>query len=85
MLPSTVDDSYVIAKWLCQQQPELVPEEHRETIDRLMDKIYSFHAMALVVPPEERKEGIPNQAAARLEDSSITEPHRRALEIKSIL
>lgn len=84
-LPLTLDDSHEIAKWLCEKQPELVPEEHRETISRLMDGIYSFHAKPLVVAAEERNHGIPNQAAALLENASISEPHRRALEIKSVL
>lgn len=84
-LESTLDDSRDIAKWLCERQPELLPEEHRETIEHLMDKLYSFHGKALLVPPEDRKHGVPNQAAAMLESTDLSEYHRRALEMKSIL
>ncbi|EQL01995.1 hypothetical protein G6O67_008350 [Ophiocordyceps sinensis] len=83
-LESTLDDSRDIAKWLCERQPELLPEEHRETIEHLMDKLYSFHGKALLVPPEDRKHGVPNQAAAMLESTDLSEYHRRALEMKSI-
>ncbi|KJZ75799.1 hypothetical protein HIM_04956 [Hirsutella minnesotensis 3608] len=83
-LESTLDDSYAIAKWLCKRQPELLPEEHRETIERLMDKLYTFHAKVLLEPPENQKHGVPNQAAAMLESTELTEGHRRALEIKSL-
>lgn len=50
-----------------------------------MGKLYSFHAMALTASREVRKHGIPNQAAALLEKKDLTEGHRRALEIKSVL
>ncbi|KAJ6444119.1 thioredoxin-like protein [Purpureocillium lavendulum] len=66
-------------------QPELLPEEHRETIDRLMNKIYAYHAKALLVAPDDRKDGIQNQAAAMLENPELSETYRRALEIKSVL
>jgi glutathione S-transferase len=78
-------DSRDIARWLCEQQPQLLPDEHRDTIERLMDKLYAFHAKALFVTAEERKHGIANQASAKLELGDITDKHRRALEIKSIL
>lgn len=81
----TLCDSQQIAKWLCDQQPELVPAAHKEAIDSFMEKLYSFHFKALNIPPEAAANGIPNHAAAMLEDGSISEKHRRALEIKSIL
>ncbi|TQV93064.1 hypothetical protein V2A60_003624 [Cordyceps javanica] len=84
LLASGLSDSQQIAKWLCEKQPELVPAAHKETIDKLMEKMYSFHFKALNIPPEAAANGIPNVAAAMLEDSSISEKHRRALEIKSI-
>ncbi|OAA74051.1 Thioredoxin-like protein [Cordyceps fumosorosea ARSEF 2679] len=84
LLPSGLSDSRDIAKWLCEKQPELVPAAHKEAIDELMDKLYSFHFKALNIPPEAAANGIPNVAAAMLESSSISEKHRRALEIKSI-
>ncbi|KAM4064877.1 Thioredoxin-like protein [Hirsutella rhossiliensis] len=83
-LDSMLDDSRDIAKWLCERQPELLPEEHRETIERLMDKLYAFHCKALLVAPEDRNHGFPNQAAAMLESTDLSEKHRRALEMKSI-
>ncbi|KAI9904054.1 hypothetical protein N3K66_000583 [Trichothecium roseum] len=83
-LPSALTDSRDISTWLCDKQPELLPEEHKENIVRLVDMLYDFHAMALMISPDDRKDGIPNQAAALLENPDLTEPHRRALEIKSI-
>ncbi|KAK5998772.1 hypothetical protein PT974_01154 [Cladobotryum mycophilum] len=82
----SLDDSHDIARWLCQRQPELLPEEYKDIILRLMEKLYSFHAMALSIGPETRKHGIgiPNQAAALLENPDLSENHRRALEIKSV-
>ena len=50
-----------------------------------MDEIYAFHAMSLIIPSEFRKDGIPNQAAALLEKADLTQGHRRALEIRSLL
>ncbi|GJN81228.1 hypothetical protein PLIIFM63780_004760 [Purpureocillium lilacinum] len=85
LLDSNLVESRDIAEWLCQKQPELLPEEHRETIERVMDKIYAYHAKALLVAPDDRKDGLQNQAAAMLEDPELTEAHRRALEIKSVL
>jgi hypothetical protein len=84
-LPSPITDSYGISKWLCEKQPELVPEEHRETIQSIMDTLYSFHAKTLTIGPDERKHGIPNRAAELLEKKDLTESHRRALELKSVL
>ncbi|OAA75580.1 Thioredoxin-like protein [Akanthomyces lecanii RCEF 1005] len=84
LLPSGLSDSQQIAKWLCDKQPELVPAAHKETIDSLMEKLYRYHFKALNIPPEAAANGLPNVAAAMLEDSSISEKHRRALEIKSI-
>ncbi|RFU75034.1 thioredoxin [Trichoderma arundinaceum] len=83
-LPAPMTESYDISKWLCEKQPELVPEQHREEIQTIMDKLYSFHAKALTAGPEEKKHGIPNQAAELLEKKDLTEGHRRALEIKSV-
>ena len=83
-LSSVLTDSRDISRWLCEQQPELVPEEHKDSIVRLIDMLYDFHAMALTMPPEDRKDGVPNQAAALLENADLTEAHRRALEIKSV-
>lgn len=84
-LESALDDSRDIAKWLCERQPELLPREHRETIERLMDKLYAFHGKALLVAPENRSHGYPNTAAAMLESTDLSEEYRRALEMKSIL
>ncbi|PHH76894.1 hypothetical protein CDD82_3764 [Ophiocordyceps australis] len=88
-LEAPLDDSRDIAKWLCAKQPRLLPQEHREVIESLMDKIYAFHATALLVASEDRKddfkESLPNKAAAMLERSDLSEGHRRALEIKSVL
>ena len=50
-----------------------------------MDRVYAFHAKALMVPAEERAFGVPNEAAERLERSDISDGYRRALEIKSLL
>ncbi|UNI24373.1 hypothetical protein JDV02_010124 [Purpureocillium takamizusanense] len=84
LLDFNIVESRDIAEWLCQKQPELLPEEHRETIERLMGDMYSFHAKALLVAPDDRKDGIQNQAAAMLESPELTGAHRRALEIKSV-
>lgn len=84
LLPSGLSDSHQIAKWLCDKQPELVPAAHKETIDGLMEKLYKFHLKALSIQPEAAANGLPNVAAAMLENASISETHRRALEIKSI-
>lgn len=78
-------DSFDINNWLCDQQPELLPAEHRETIQKLMRDFYLFHARALTAFPDDSKDGFPNRAAAKLEQPSISEPHRRQLEIKSVL
>ncbi|KAL7796500.1 hypothetical protein V8C37DRAFT_400258 [Trichoderma ceciliae] len=83
-LLSPLTDSHDISKWLCEKQPELVPDEHRETIQSTMDKLYSFHAMTLTIGPDEKKHGIPNQAAELLEKKDLTKTHRRALELKSV-
>ncbi|CAM1502021.1 Fc.00g040050.m01.CDS01 [Cosmosporella sp. VM-42] len=83
--PSTLDDSCDIATWLCEKQPELLPKEYQEIISGLVDRIYSFHITPLVVNPTSKTYGIPNRAAARLESNDISEQHRRALEIKSVL
>ncbi|KAL6880982.1 hypothetical protein J3F83DRAFT_20242 [Trichoderma novae-zelandiae] len=83
-LASPLTDSYDISDWLCERQPELVPEYHRNTIQSIMDKLYSFHAMALTIGPYEKKHGIPNRAAELLERKDLTEHHRRALEMKSV-
>lgn len=82
---SPLAESYDISKWLCKKQPDLIPEQHRETIQSLMDKLYSFHAKTLTIGSDEKKHGIPNRAAELLEQKDLTEPHRRALEIKSVL
>lgn len=50
-----------------------------------MDKLYSFHAMALTTGREERKHGIPNRAAELLEKKDLGEHYRRTLEMKSVL
>lgn len=84
-LSAPLTDSHDICRWLCEQQPELIPSQHRETIERLMGEFYSFHAQALTVLPEDSKDGIPNQAAAKLERQDIVESYRRQLEIKSVL
>lgn len=78
-LESTLDDSRDIANWLCERQPELLPEEHRETIERFMGKMYAFGAKALLVAPDDGRDGFPNKAAAMLERSDLSERHRRAL------
>lgn len=83
-LSAPLTDSRDICQWLCAEQPELLPPQHRETIERLMSEFYSFHAQALTVLPEDSKDGIPNQAAAKLEKQDISESHRRQLEIKSV-
>lgn len=83
-MPSALDDSHDIIDWLCERQPELIPEEHRETIERLVQKMYAFHALPFAIKPEDRKYGIPNQAAEKLEHTDISEEHRRALEIRSL-
>ncbi|POR38766.1 Thioredoxin-like protein [Tolypocladium paradoxum] len=57
-LESALDDNHDISKWLCARQPELVPDEHREGIERLMDKIYAYYAKALLVAPEDRNYGL---------------------------
>lgn len=85
LLPAALGDSQKIAEWLCEKQPELVPAAHKIVIERLMEKLYSFHFKALNIPPEAAANGIPNVAAAMLERGNITEKHRRALEIKSVL
>jgi glutathione S-transferase len=82
---SPLAESYDISKWLCEKQPELIPEEHRERIQSLLEKLYSFHAKTLTIGPNEKKHGIPNKAAELLEQKDLTEAHRRALEIKSVL
>lgn len=84
-LESGLSDSQEIAKWLCEKQPELIPAAHKDTIDKLMEKLYRFHLKGLNIAPEAASNGIPNVAAAMLEDASISDKHRRALEIKSIL
>lgn len=83
--PSPIADSRDISRWLCEQQPQLVPSEHRDTIERLMDLVYGFHAQALCIPESRRTHGVKNLAAAQLERSDISERYRRALEIKSVL
>ncbi|PTB70550.1 hypothetical protein BBK36DRAFT_1165073 [Trichoderma citrinoviride] len=83
-LASPLTDSHDISEWLCEKQPELVPEYHRITIQKIMDKLYSFHAMALTIGREQKKHGIPNRAAELLEKKDLTEHHRRALEMKSV-
>ncbi len=85
LLAAGLSDSQQIAKWLCDKQPELVPAAHKEVIENLMEKLYRFHFKALNIPPEAAANGLPNVAAAMLENASISEKHRRALEIKSIL
>lgn len=84
-LASPLTDSRDISNWLCEMQPELVPDSNRTMIQSIMDKLYSFHAMALTVGREEKKHGIPNRAAELLENKDLTEHHRRALEMKSVL
>lgn len=41
--------------------------------------------MALSVTLEDSRDGIPNKAAALLENPELSKGHRRALEIKSVL
>ncbi|KAL2209033.1 hypothetical protein CC79DRAFT_1332255 [Sarocladium strictum] len=84
LLPANLTDSRDISNWLCEQQPLLVPAEHRVSINKLMDQLYAFHAMALSIPDKDRIYGVPNVAAAMLERSDISEQHRRALEMKSV-
>lgn len=74
-------ESVDISTWLCERQPELLPDEHGGVIKELLNKFYSYHCKALSIP----KNGIPNQAAALLEKANLTQAHRRALEIKSSL
>ncbi|PTB45317.1 hypothetical protein M441DRAFT_64980 [Trichoderma asperellum CBS 433.97] len=81
---SPLAESYDISKWLCEKQPDLIPEEHREAIESLMDKLYSFHAKTLTIGSDQKKHGIPNRAAELLEQKDLSESHRRALEIKSV-
>jgi glutathione S-transferase len=83
-LDEPITESRDISNWLCKQQPELVPDEHRETIERLMDQLYSFHAMSLSVPPDDHRHGVSNQAAAMLERADLSDSYRRRLEIKSL-
>lgn len=84
-LEAPILESRDIGAWLCERQPELLPTEHRETIRRLVDKMYAHHANALLVAPEVRKDGLPNKAAAMLENPWLSRAHRRALEVKSVL
>lgn len=81
----TLKDSFDISNWLCDQQPELLPAECREGTLTLIREFYSFHARALTAYPDDSKDGFPNRAAAKLEQSGISESHRRQLEIKSVL
>lgn len=83
-LRSPIADSHEIANWQCEKQPQLLPEDQRVVIHRIMDEIHGFHAMALAVAADARKHGLPNQAAAILENPTISDSHRRALEIKSL-
>lgn len=84
VLAAPMTDSRDIARWLCEKQPELLPSSQKETIERLMDLLYNFHAKALCTPEEQRIHGVPNYAAAKLESKDISESYRRALEIKSV-
>ncbi|KPM45095.1 hypothetical protein AK830_g1451 [Neonectria ditissima] len=83
-LPASLDNSRTIAQWLCKRQPELMPEEHKKVISSLMEKIYSFQALPLVISAEDRQYGLPNEAAALLEKNGLSPKYRRALEISSI-
>lgn len=76
-----LSESQDIAHWLCEQQPELVPQGHHDVIKNWLNKFYVYHRKALSIP----KNGIPNIAATMLEDTNLSESHRRALEIKSAL
>ncbi|VUC33192.1 unnamed protein product [Clonostachys rosea] len=83
-LSQPLTDSYEIAKWLSLQQVDLIPEEHNVIITKIMDGLHGIHAEALALSPDICKDGIPNQAAAMLENSQLAASHRRRLEIKSI-
>ena len=78
-------DSKEMIGWLIDNYPELVPSTHSESIKRLVDDFYSFPARALVMLKDDSKDAFPNIAAEVLEQTGITEPHRRQLEIKSVL
>ncbi|KAH7158063.1 hypothetical protein B0J13DRAFT_618105 [Dactylonectria estremocensis] len=81
---SSLDGSQSIALWLCKQQPELIPEEHQETISCLMDKLHALQAISFVVSAKDQQDGLPNEAAALLEKNGLSLKYRRALEINSI-
>ncbi|CAG9995849.1 unnamed protein product [Clonostachys byssicola] len=83
-LSEPLTESYEIAKWLSLQQTDLIPEEHNVIITKIMNDLHEIHAQALALSPDICKDGIPNQAAAMLEQNKLTASHRRCLEIKSI-
>lgn len=58
-----------------------MPHGHRDVINNWLNKFYAYHRKALSIP----KNGIPNKAATMLEDTNLSESHRHALEIKSVL
>ncbi|QPG94593.1 hypothetical protein C2857_006487 [Epichloe festucae Fl1] len=83
-LVAPIDDSHKISRWVCRQQPRLVPGKHRQAIGELLDELYEIHAIAFSTTRDVMRNGIPNQAAALLENPSLSEGHRRALEIKTM-
>ncbi|KAE8352311.1 hypothetical protein BDV28DRAFT_158010 [Aspergillus coremiiformis] len=71
-LPVPLTDSLSISYWLCEQQPSLIPETHRRTIQRLLSQLHRIQA-----------DNNPNPAVDDLlAREDITAEHRRALVFK---
>ncbi|KAL6857970.1 hypothetical protein ACO1O0_005416 [Amphichorda felina] len=78
-----LEESRDILAWLCSIQPELLPGQHREDIEPLLEAFFAFHAKPLAVRAEERSGGISNRAAAMLERTDINPENIQRVEARA--
>ncbi|KUI63601.1 hypothetical protein VM1G_10280 [Cytospora mali] len=83
-----VTESLKISNLFCSLYfPGMMPDEHRATIEDLLDKLHAIQAFSLTVkdPAEEYKVEIRDQKLDELlKSKDISETYRRALEYKEI-
>ncbi|KAE8381938.1 hypothetical protein BDV26DRAFT_288914 [Aspergillus bertholletiae] len=71
-IPAPLTDSLSISYWVCEQQPSLIPETHRTTIQRLLSQLHRIQT-------DNNPNPVVDDLLAR---NDISPQYRRALEYK---
>lgn len=76
-------DSLVITNWLAEKYPDLIPNEHEAQIRQFLIDLHALNYFSLSFPgrPQIAQQFEAN-VQRRLDDSSISDRYRKALEFK---